>query len=72
VGAAVRGETDEAMYYLAMNCSKRGIVLDVKSERGQDAVRRPVAVANRTRAGKRILIWRHMSIRDGCLFWTIA
>ncbi|WP_020670628.1 CaiB/BaiF CoA transferase family protein [Amycolatopsis nigrescens] len=34
------GETDEAVYYLAANRNKRGIVLDLKSERGQEAVRR--------------------------------
>jgi crotonobetainyl-CoA:carnitine CoA-transferase CaiB-like acyl-CoA transferase len=40
------GETNEAVYYLAANRNKRGIVLDLKSERGQDAVRRLVADAD--------------------------
>ncbi|MFG1639812.1 CaiB/BaiF CoA transferase family protein [Amycolatopsis sp. NPDC049252] len=37
---------DEAVYYLAANRNKRGIVLDLKSERGQDALRRLVAGAD--------------------------
>lgn len=37
---------DDAVYYLAANRNKRGIVLDLKSERGQDAVRRLVADAD--------------------------
>ncbi|MCU1683207.1 MAG: acyl-CoA transferase/carnitine dehydratase [Amycolatopsis sp.] len=37
---------DEAVYFLAANRNKRGIVLDLKSERGQDAVRRLVADAD--------------------------
>jgi crotonobetainyl-CoA:carnitine CoA-transferase CaiB-like acyl-CoA transferase len=40
------GETDEAVYYLAANRNKRGIVLDLKSERGQEAVRRLAASAD--------------------------
>src|SRR5437763_783536 len=40
------GESDEAVYYLAANRNKRGIVLDLKSERGQDALRRLVARAD--------------------------
>jgi crotonobetainyl-CoA:carnitine CoA-transferase CaiB-like acyl-CoA transferase len=34
------GETDEAVYFLAANRNKRGIVLDLKSERGQEAIRK--------------------------------
>ncbi|QRP47369.1 CaiB/BaiF CoA-transferase family protein [Amycolatopsis sp. FDAARGOS 1241] len=37
---------DEAVYFLAANRNKRGIVLDLKSERGRDAVRRLVADAD--------------------------
>ncbi|MBN6034393.1 CaiB/BaiF CoA-transferase family protein [Amycolatopsis sp. 195334CR] len=37
---------DEAVYFLAANRNKRGIVLDLKSERGQEAVRRLVARAD--------------------------
>ena len=40
------GETDEAVYYLAANRNKRGIVLDLKSERGQEAVRRLASTAD--------------------------
>ncbi|MGA6168025.1 CaiB/BaiF CoA transferase family protein [Amycolatopsis magusensis] len=40
------GDTDEAVYFLAANRNKRGIVLDLKSERGQEAVRRLVARAD--------------------------
>ena len=40
------GESDEAVYYLAANRNKRGIVLDLKSERGQKAARRLVAGAD--------------------------
>src|SRR5947199_5580350 len=40
------GESDEAVYYLAANRNKRGIVLDLKSERGQGALRRLVARAD--------------------------
>ena len=40
------GESDEAVYYLAANRNKRGIVLDLKSERGQEAARRLVAGAD--------------------------
>lgn len=37
---------DEAVYFLAANRNKRGIVLDLKSERGQEAVLRLVADAD--------------------------
>ncbi|WP_326565842.1 CoA transferase [Amycolatopsis rhabdoformis] len=37
---------DEAVYFLAANRNKRGIVLDLKSERGREAVRRLVADAD--------------------------
>jgi crotonobetainyl-CoA:carnitine CoA-transferase CaiB-like acyl-CoA transferase len=37
---------EEAVYFLAANRNKRGIVLDLKSERGQEAVRRLVADAD--------------------------
>jgi crotonobetainyl-CoA:carnitine CoA-transferase CaiB-like acyl-CoA transferase len=40
------GESDEAVYYLAANRNKRGIVLDLKSERGQEAARRLVTGAD--------------------------
>lgn len=40
------GESDEAVYYLAANRNKRGIVLDLKSERGQEAARRLIAGAD--------------------------
>jgi crotonobetainyl-CoA:carnitine CoA-transferase CaiB-like acyl-CoA transferase len=40
------GETDEAVYFLAANRNKRGIVLDLKSERGREAVRRLAAGAD--------------------------
>ncbi|AXB44954.1 CaiB/BaiF CoA transferase family protein [Amycolatopsis albispora] len=40
------GASDEAVYFLAANRNKRGIVLDLKSERGQEAVRRLVARAD--------------------------
>jgi crotonobetainyl-CoA:carnitine CoA-transferase CaiB-like acyl-CoA transferase len=37
---------DEAVYYLAANRNKRGIVLDLKSDRGREALRRLVADAD--------------------------
>jgi crotonobetainyl-CoA:carnitine CoA-transferase CaiB-like acyl-CoA transferase len=37
---------DEAVYYLAANRNKRGIVLDLKSDRGREALRRLVAGAD--------------------------
>ncbi|MEV4598896.1 CoA transferase [Amycolatopsis sp. NPDC049253] len=37
---------DEAVYFLAANRNKRGIVLDLKSDRGREAVRRLVADAD--------------------------
>ncbi|GAB2779294.1 CaiB/BaiF CoA transferase family protein [Amycolatopsis magusensis] len=40
------GAAPEAVYFLAANRNKRGIVLDLKSERGQEAVRRLVARAD--------------------------
>ncbi|MEV4145133.1 CoA transferase [Amycolatopsis sp. NPDC049691] len=40
------GESDEAVYYLAANRNKRGIVLDLKSDRGREALRRLVAGAD--------------------------
>lgn len=40
------GESGEAVYYLAANRNKRGIVLDLKSDRGQEALRRLVADAD--------------------------
>lgn len=40
------GESDEAVYYLAANRNKRGIVLDLKSDRGREALRRLVADAD--------------------------
>ncbi|WP_072481928.1 CaiB/BaiF CoA transferase family protein [Amycolatopsis australiensis] len=40
------GESREAVYYLAANRNKRGIVLDLKSDRGQEALRRLVADAD--------------------------
>jgi crotonobetainyl-CoA:carnitine CoA-transferase CaiB-like acyl-CoA transferase len=40
------GETGEAVYFLAANRNKRGIVLDLKSERGHEAVRRLAAEAD--------------------------
>ncbi|WP_158887066.1 CaiB/BaiF CoA transferase family protein [Amycolatopsis anabasis] len=40
------GEAGEAVYFLAANRNKRGIVLDLKSERGREAVRRLVARAD--------------------------
>jgi crotonobetainyl-CoA:carnitine CoA-transferase CaiB-like acyl-CoA transferase len=40
------GEGDEAVYFLAANRNKRGIVLDLKSERGREAVRRLLADAD--------------------------
>ncbi len=40
------GESGEAVYYLAANRNKRGIVLDLKSGRGQEALRRLVVDAD--------------------------
>jgi crotonobetainyl-CoA:carnitine CoA-transferase CaiB-like acyl-CoA transferase len=40
------GEAGEAAYFLAANRNKRGIVLDLKTERGRDAVRRLAARAD--------------------------
>ncbi|MEV6619678.1 CoA transferase [Amycolatopsis sp. NPDC051106] len=40
------GESGEAVYYLAANRNKRGIVLDLKSDRGREALRRLVADAD--------------------------
>jgi crotonobetainyl-CoA:carnitine CoA-transferase CaiB-like acyl-CoA transferase len=40
------GESGEAVYYLAANRNKRGIVLDLKTDRGRAALRRLVAGAD--------------------------
>lgn len=40
------GDDDQAVYFLAANRNKRGIVLDLNTERGRDAVRRLTADAD--------------------------